>query len=273
MPFPSNLESLLASGYAFLRSEVCPDCGEGVEVFSTPGKREIIMQPMCDALRPAVRHFSVCKPLPASKDGLLKTGYTFLDRITCPRCQRAVERYETPSGAWITLNPMMGNDWPTVIHRCKIALNQEEKGGDQQFRRSEANVEARHGHSDGNRPSQHEGSQGGKPDHDGDSGKRVGGTDVRRTERVLDPVQQEAVRRNEIGNVSGIKLYGVTDQNMIACGWSDGTLAIRFKYGLYHYANVPENIFVTLRKVPWPNNYFTKVVKNHPELYPFTKVG
>lgn len=71
---------------------------------------------------------------------------------------------------------------------------------------------------------------------------------------------------------AGIKLYGVTDKNMIACGWQDGTLAIQFRYGLYHYANVPENVFVTLRRNPYPNNYFTKVVKNHPELYPCTKM-
>lgn len=70
-----------------------------------------------------------------------------------------------------------------------------------------------------------------------------------------------------------IKLYGVTDKNMIACGWLDGTLEIAFKSGRYRYANVPENMFVTLRKNPYPNSYFTKVVKNHPELYPCTKVG
>ena len=72
---------------------------------------------------------------------------------------------------------------------------------------------------------------------------------------------------------SGIKLYGVTDKNMIACGWQDGTLAIQFRYGLYRYANVPENVFVTLRRNPYPNSYFTKVVKNHPELYHCTKDG
>jgi hypothetical protein len=60
---------------------------------------------------------------------------------------------------------------------------------------------------------------------------------------------------------------------MIACGWLDGTLEIAFKSGRYRYANVPENMFVTLRKNPYPNSYFTKVVKNHPELYPCTKVG
>lgn len=62
MPFPINLESLLAAGYVFLRSETCPACQEPVEVFTTPGKRELAMQPMCELLRPAVRHYETCKP-------------------------------------------------------------------------------------------------------------------------------------------------------------------------------------------------------------------
>ena len=68
-------------------------------------------------------------------------------------------------------------------------------------------------------------------------------------------------------------MYGVTDKNMLACGWRDGTLEIAFRFGRYQYANVAEDVFVTLRKAPYPNNYFTKVVKNHPELYPFTKLS
>jgi hypothetical protein len=59
---------------------------------------------------------------------------------------------------------------------------------------------------------------------------------------------------------------------MIAVGWLEGTLVIQFKHGKYAYARVPENVFVTLRKQPYPNNYFTKVVKNRPELYPCTKL-
>jgi hypothetical protein len=68
-------------------------------------------------------------------------------------------------------------------------------------------------------------------------------------------------------------MYGVTDKNMLACGWRDGTLEIAFRFGRYQYANVAEDVFVTLRKVPYPNAYFSKVVKNHPELYPFTKLS
>ena len=62
MPFPLDLESLLAAGYTFARSEICPVCQEAVEVFTTPGKREIALNPMCELLRPAVRHYETCKP-------------------------------------------------------------------------------------------------------------------------------------------------------------------------------------------------------------------
>ena len=61
MPFPSTLENLLASGYTFLRGSVCPECREIVEVFRTPGGREIVMDPMAQMERPAVRHFETCK--------------------------------------------------------------------------------------------------------------------------------------------------------------------------------------------------------------------
>jgi hypothetical protein len=60
MPFPANLESLLAAGYVFARSETCPVCGEPVEIFITPGKREIAMEPMAQLEREAVRHITKC---------------------------------------------------------------------------------------------------------------------------------------------------------------------------------------------------------------------
>ena len=67
MPFPSNIELLIAAGCTFLRSETCQACREPVEVFTTPGKREIALNPMCELLRPAVRHYETCSPLPTSK--------------------------------------------------------------------------------------------------------------------------------------------------------------------------------------------------------------
>lgn len=78
MPFPINLESLLAAGYVFLRSETCPACREPVEVFTTPGKRTIALNPMCELLRPAVRHYEVCKPKEAQDE--LKAGTGNIER-------------------------------------------------------------------------------------------------------------------------------------------------------------------------------------------------
>ncbi len=66
MPFPSNLEEFLAAGYEFIRPErypdpdTCPVCGDAVENFTTPGQREISMNPMCHMLAPAVRHVLTC---------------------------------------------------------------------------------------------------------------------------------------------------------------------------------------------------------------------
>ena len=136
MPFPLNQEAMLAAGYSYSRWERCPACTLDVEVWLTPGKREIQMKPMPGFKSPAVRHFETCKP-------------------------KAPEN---------------------------------------------------------------------------------------------------------------IKMFGVTDKNMMAVGWQEGILEIAFRHGQYRYSNVPENVFLTIRKVPYPNNYFTKVVKNHPELYPYTKV-
>jgi len=64
MPFPINLESLLAAGYTFLRCETCHACREPVEVFASPGKREIALNPMCELLRPSVRHYETCDIAP-----------------------------------------------------------------------------------------------------------------------------------------------------------------------------------------------------------------
>lgn len=74
MPFPINLESLLAAGYVFLRSETCPACQEPVEVFTTPGKREIALNPMCELLRPAVRHYETCNVTPKQEATNGSTG-------------------------------------------------------------------------------------------------------------------------------------------------------------------------------------------------------
>jgi hypothetical protein len=73
VPFPANLESLLAAGYRFAKTEACPVCREPVEVFSTPGGRTIAMNPMCCLTRPAVRHFETCNPKQEAANGNTRT--------------------------------------------------------------------------------------------------------------------------------------------------------------------------------------------------------
>ena len=60
---------------------------------------------------------------------------------------------------------------------------------------------------------------------------------------------------------------------MIAVGWQDGTLKVAFRFGTYLYANVAEDAYLKIKKNPYPNALFVKLVKNHPELCPCTKVA
>ena len=62
MPFPATLDAMFSSGYDYARWEHCAACGEPVEIYTTPGKREIAMEPMCSRESLAVRHYEVCKP-------------------------------------------------------------------------------------------------------------------------------------------------------------------------------------------------------------------
>lgn len=187
MPFPTTQDALFASGYEYLRWEHCPICGECVEVWQTPGKRTIAMEPTHNGCA-AVRHYLACEPK-ETRDG--RTGSTIQDTA----------------------------------------------GRDSDFR------------------------------NDGCINARVGHKNAQDASRGVLPIG-----RCDDGSPQ-IKLYGVNDENMIACGWLDGTLAIQFRHGRYHYANVAEDVFIKIRNNPFPNNMFVKLVKNHPELYPWTKVG
>lgn len=63
MPFPIDFEELLKAGYRHLRVDECPACHELVHVFSTPAKREIVLNEMTQAASPVVRHFESCGQL------------------------------------------------------------------------------------------------------------------------------------------------------------------------------------------------------------------
>ena len=60
MAFPSNLEELQAAGYVFHRTEPCLICKNNVEIFTTPGMREVSLDPMYLLTSPAVRHYETC---------------------------------------------------------------------------------------------------------------------------------------------------------------------------------------------------------------------
>ena len=187
MPFPATQEALFAAGYSYARWERCPVCTLDVEIWNSPGKRTIAMEPMPSFKTPAIRHYE----------------------------------------------------------QCNLAPKQEEQSG-------RGNVQDAAGRDSNRRDGVH--ATGGQvpSQTDGARGLRDGGLDA---------------------HGSGIKLYGVTDKNMIAAGWLGGTLAIQFRYGKYHYANVAEDVFQKIRNNPFPNSLFVKLVKNHPDLYPCTKVG
>lgn len=164
MPFPPNLEALEAAGYTFARQETCTECRELVQVFTTPGKREIVMDTMMLLTSPATRHY-----------------------LSCAISQQSVEPSQEPGPSKPSPEPQ-------------------------------------------------------KPQEGANTGQQI-------------------------------KLYGVTDKNMMAVGWLDGTLKVQFRFGCYLYANVAEDVFVKIRNNPFPNSLFTKIIKKHAELYPCTKVG
>lgn len=68
MPFPTTQSAMFASGYEYLRWEKCTECGLAVEVWSTPGKREIVMEPMVSSESPATRHFEKCNIAPKQEE-------------------------------------------------------------------------------------------------------------------------------------------------------------------------------------------------------------
>lgn len=187
MPFPSNLEAMFAAGYVYSRAETCPVCGLEVEIYLTPGKREIAMEPMCGKHSPAVRHYQVCNIAPKQEEQSGRgqsTGTAGELEPTRPDSNRSVQvPVDSPDG-----HGGRSNTTPSVP-----------------------------------------------------SGLPVGRCDAR----------------------SQIKLHGVTDPNhqIIAVGWDDGTLVVQFKTAKWSYANVPEDLFLKLRRVPFAYRQFNSTIK------------
>ena len=198
MPFPANLEALQAAGYVYSHWQVCPECGEGIEVWKTPGKRELAMQPMCELLRPAIRHYE----------------------------------------------------------RCNIAPKQEEKSGTQGNQRQ--GTQGTHGRGKDSADAGLQEPAG----RDGDgSPSRVAG--MPRSANTCEHGESSIPNGGLDASGSGIKLYGVTGKNVIAAGYEpiSGTLRIRFSGATWDYSGVPEDKFVSLRKTPFADRFFTTSIK------------
>ncbi len=60
MAFPSTQSELFAVGYSYSTWQKCPACELEVEVWQTPGKRTIQMDPMPGLQSPAIRHYETC---------------------------------------------------------------------------------------------------------------------------------------------------------------------------------------------------------------------
>lgn len=70
-----------------------------------------------------------------------------------------------------------------------------------------------------------------------------------------------------------MKFFGVNDKNhqLLAVGYEpvDGVLGVRFKKGQGEHRGVPENVFESLKRVPFAYSYYTKVVKGK---YSYTRI-
>ena len=62
MAFPATLPEMIAAGYEPLNARPCPNCGEMVGPFTTPGGREILMNLVPGPESPAIRHVTTCNP-------------------------------------------------------------------------------------------------------------------------------------------------------------------------------------------------------------------
>ncbi len=233
MPFPPNYLKLEEAGYRSIRMEVCPDCHESIEIYTTPAGRELAFNPMHMLTDKCLPHWDTCKPRFKGKDGqdtLAINGYYKSGESVCFQCKEMVHLYTGPDGTQVAVNPNASGSWEEVLHNCKVvqyrtnppvALRQEDS--------SEAS-------------SEHQ----------------------QELEDALAPQQVD---------VSAIKMYAVNDPNhqLIAVGYEpvDGILRCRFRKATYDYRGVPEDKFESIKRVPWAYSYFCKTVKGK---FPCVKV-
>ena len=216
MPFPVDLEALEAAGYVYDRSGKCSECGEDVEYFKTPAKREIVMDPMGTPGRAAIQHWNTCKPRPQTKDALIAAGHVFYQRNECAKCKKAIDWYRDSGGVLTAYDPMMGGDWKAVVHGCIGAISHSVEEPSEEAGGSEPTPESQQGQEGGN-------------------------------------AGQE------------IKLYGVNDPNhqLIAVGYEPvgGILVCQWAKGKGQHLEVPEALYLELRRVPFAYKTYQQKLK------------
>lgn len=192
MPFPATLDALFASGYTYARWEKCSACGLDVEIYTTPGKREIAMEPTHNE-SPVIRHYEVCQPKEA-ENGPERNA------------QDAAGR-DSDAGARLF-----------------------DEGTSRQVREADDPASLQHGVPVGRRDA---GSPQIKP---------------------LD-----------------IRMYGVNDPNrqLLAVGWTAGVLAVQWRKGKGQHTDVPEDLYLELRRVPFAYKTYQNKVKGK---FPYTKL-
>jgi hypothetical protein len=224
MPFPKDLEALELAGYKWLKMDVCAECGVSLEVFSTPGKREMKFDVMVLLTSPATPHYQSCNPeAPQSRDALEKNGWKFEGRITCGHCLKAVERWTSPKGDSHTVQCMMEGNWPVVEHGPLCG-----KSGAISHR---AKDEA--GHAGPSKPSP-------EPQQSQEGGNAG---------------QEQAFKMYGVNDPNG---------QLIAVGYDavSGILRCQFKTALWSYATVPEDVYMKLRSARYAYRQFTLTVKS-----------
>lgn len=70
-----------------------------------------------------------------------------------------------------------------------------------------------------------------------------------------------------------IEMEAVSSESAKKLGWKDKTLAVEYKGGgLYHYDGVPKRLYVLIRDAVSIGKALDKLIKKHPDKYPFRKI-
>lgn len=234
MPFPPNYLKLEESGYRSIRMEICPDCHESIEIYTTPAGRELAFNPMHMLTDKCLPHWGTCKPRFKGKDGqdtLAINGYYKSGESVCFQCKERVHLYTGDDGTQVAVNPNVSGSWEEVLHNCKVV----------QYRTNPPEASRQEDSSEASSEYQQE--------------------------------LEDAVAPQKV-DVSAIKMYAVNDPNhqLIAVGYEpvDGILRCRWAKGEGFHRGVPEDLYDKLRRVPYAYRQYAQTVKGK---FPYTRIG